>query len=134
MYRIKDRKFIGLKIRERRKELGLTQEKLAEALGITYQQLQRYENGTSYLNTDRLQAISNALDVPIAYFFEEPGEGRIKIMDRGHPYMSPEEKEFMKYLRKIDNAEYKRSILTFLQLAAGKGKKKIKVERRCRTE
>lgn len=123
MYRVKDRKFIGLKIRERRKELGLTQEKLAEALGITYQQLQRYENGTSYLNTDRLQAISNALNVPITYFFEEPDEERIKIMDRGHPYMSPEEKEFMKYLSKIDNPEFKKSILIFLQLAAGKKKK-----------
>lgn len=123
MYRIKDRKFIGLKIRGRRKELGLTQEKMAEAIGITYQQLQRYENGTSYLNTDRLQAISNVLDVPVTYFFEEQGERKVSIMDRGHPYMSPEETEFVKYLRKIDNAEYKRSILSFLQLAAGKKKK-----------
>lgn len=123
MYRIKDRAFIGLKIRDRRKELGLTQEKLAEILGITYQQLQRYENGTSYLNTDRLQAISNALDVSIPYFFEEKGEGKVSIMDRGHPYMSPEEREFVEYLRKIENADYKRSILTFLQLAVGKKKK-----------
>jgi len=123
MYRIKDRTFIGLKIRDRRKELGLTQENLAEVLGITYQQFQRYENGTSYLNTDRLQAISNALDVPIPYFFEEKGEGKVSIMDRGHPYMSPEEREVMKYLRKIDSPEYKKSILTFLQLAARKGKR-----------
>lgn len=122
MYRIKDRKFIGLKIRDRRKEFGLTQERLAEALGITYQQLQRYENGTSYLNTDRLQAISSALDVPLAYFFEEPDEGKIKIMDRGHTYLSSEEREFVEYLRKIENAEYKKSILIFLQLAAGKKK------------
>jgi len=123
MYRIKDRTFIGLKIRDRRKELGLTQEKLAETLGITYQQLQRYENGTGYLNTDRLQAIANALDVPITYFFEEKGEGKVSIMDRGHPYMSSEEREFMAWLRKIDNSDYKKSILTFLQLAARKGKR-----------
>lgn len=123
MYRIKDRMFIGLKIRDRRKELGLTQEKLAEALGITYQQLQRYENGTSYLNSDRLQAISNALDVPITYFFEEKGEGKVNIMDRGHPYMSPEEREFVDWLRKIDNSDYKKSILTLLRLAAHKGKR-----------
>ena len=122
MYRIKDRTFIGLKIRDRRKELGLTQENLAEVLGITYQQFQRYENGTSYLNTDRLQAISNALDVPIPYFFEEKGEGKVSIMDRGHPYMSPEEREFVDWFRKIDNSDYKKSILTFLQLAARRGK------------
>ena len=124
MYRIKDRTFIGLKIRDRRKELGLTQEKIAEALGITYQQLQRYENGTSYLNTNRLQAISNALDVPITYFFEEKGEGKVSIMDRGYSYnMSSEEREFVAWLRKIDNSDYKKSILTFLQLAARKGKR-----------
>lgn len=123
MYRIKERKFIGSKIRDRRKELGMTQEKLAEAIGITYQQLQRYENGTSYVNTDRLQTISSVLNVPITYFFEEPGEGKIKIMDRGFPYVSQEEREFVEYLRKIENAEYKRSILIFLQLAAGKKKK-----------
>jgi len=124
MYRIKDRTFIGLKIRDRRKELGLTQEKLAETLGITYQQLQRYENGTGYLNTDRLQAIANALDVPITYFFEEKGETKVSIMDRGYSYnMSSEEREFVAWLRKIDNSDYKKSILTFLQLAVRKGKR-----------
>jgi len=124
MYRIKDRKFIGMKIRDRRKELGLSQERLAEAIGITYQQLQRYENGRSYLNTDRLQAISSALDIPLTYFFEERGEGKVSIMDRGYSYdMSSEEREFVACFRKIDNFDYKKSILIFLQLAARKGKR-----------
>lgn len=124
MYRIKDRKFIGMKIRDRRKELGLSQERLAEAIGITYQQLQRYENGRSYLNTDRLQAITRVLDVPLTYFFEERGEGKVSIMDRGYPYnMSSEEREFVACLRKIDNFDYKKSILIFLQLAARKGRR-----------
>ena len=122
MYRIKDRKFIGIKIKDRRKELGLTQEELAEAIGVTYQQLQRYENGKSHLNTGRLQAISNALDVPITYFFEEPGEGKIKITESGYPYISPEEREFVKYLRKIENDEHRKGIFIFLQLAAKRGK------------
>ena len=65
MYQIKDRKFIGIRIKRRRRELGWTQEKLAEAIGVTYQQLQRYEGGKGHLNTDRLQALSNALDIPI---------------------------------------------------------------------
>ena len=124
MYRIKDRKFIGMKIRDRRKELGLSQERLAEAIGITYQQLQRYENGRSYLNTDRLQAITSVLDVPLTYFFEERGEAKVSIMDKGYPYnMSSEEREFVAHLRKIDNSDYKKSILTFLQLAVRKGKR-----------
>ena len=123
MYRTKDRKFIGRKIKEKREELSLWEERLEEAIGVTYQQLQRYEYGKSHVNTDRLQAISNALDVPITYFFEEPGDKKIKIMERGLPYISPEEKEFVEYLRKIDNTEYKKGILLFLQLAAGRVKK-----------
>ena len=119
MYKIKDRKFIGLKIKDRRKDSGLTQEELAEAIGITYQQLQRYENGKSNLNTDRLQAIANVLDVPITYFFEETIGGRIKIMER-ESYISPGEKEFVENLRKIDKTDCQKCIFFLLKQAAEK--------------
>ncbi len=122
MYRIKDRKFIGVKIRNRRRELGWTQEELAEAIGVTYQQLQRYEGGKSHLNTDRLQALSNALDIPISFFFDEISEDKIKVKEAVR-YISPEEREFVDCLRQIDNEEYKKSIKVFLQLAAGRKKK-----------
>jgi len=81
MYLIKDRKFIGMKIRNRRRELGLSQERLAEAIGITYQQLQRYEGGKGHLNTDRLQALTGALNITISYLFEETSEERIKVRE-----------------------------------------------------
>jgi transcriptional regulator with XRE-family HTH domain len=122
MYLIKDRKFIGMKIRNRRRELGLSQERLAEAIGITYQQLQRYEGGKGHLNTDRLQALTGALDVPMSYLFEETSEERIKVRESDR-YFSQEEREFVEYLREIDNEEYRKSIKVFLQLAAGKKKK-----------
>ncbi len=122
MYLIKDRKFIGMKIRNRRRELGLSQERLAEAIGITYQQLQRYEGGKGHLNTDRLQALTGALDVPMSYLFEETSEERIKVRESDW-YISQEEREFVEYLREIDNEEYRKSIKVFLQLAAGKKKK-----------
>ncbi len=122
MYLIKDRKFIGMKIRNRRRELGLSQERLAEAIGITYQQLQRYEGGKGHLNTDRLQALTGALDVPMSYLFEETSEERIKVRESDR-YISQEEREFVEYLREIDNEEYRKSIKVFLQLAAGKKKK-----------
>lgn len=122
MYLIKDRKFIGMKIRNRRRELGLSQERLAETIGITYQQLQRYEGGKGHLNTDRLQALTGALDVPISYLFEETSEERIKVRESDR-YISQEEREFVEYLREIDNEEYRKSIKVFLQLAAGKKKK-----------
>jgi len=122
MYLIKDRKFIGMKIRNRRRELGLSQERLAEAIGITYQQLQRYEGGKGHLNTDRLQALTGALNITISYLFEETSEERIKVRESDR-YISQEEREFVEYLRDIDNEEYRKSIKVFLQLAAGRKKK-----------
>ena len=63
--------YVGSRIRMRRKMLGLSQEKLGERLGITFQQIQKYEKGTNRVGASRLQAMSDALDVPVAYFFPE---------------------------------------------------------------
>lgn len=120
MYKVRDRKFIGIKIKTRRKDLSFSQERLAEEIGITYQQLQRYENGTSNLNTDRLQAIANILDVPITYFFEEPPGGKIRIMERENPYFSPQERQFVETLRKIENTECRDCMFTLVKHVAGK--------------
>ncbi|WP_297323300.1 helix-turn-helix transcriptional regulator [uncultured Bartonella sp.] len=66
--------YVGSRIRLRRNMLGLSQEKLGEQLGITFQQVQKYEKGTNRVGASRLQAISEVLDVPVSYFFEEaPG-------------------------------------------------------------
>ncbi|MHC5306430.1 helix-turn-helix domain-containing protein [Bartonella sp. LJL80] len=66
--------YVGSRIRLRRNMLGLSQEKLGEQLGITFQQIQKYEKGTNRVGASRLQAISEIMDVPVSYFFEEaPG-------------------------------------------------------------
>ena len=58
----------------RRNILGMSQEKLGESLGITFQQIQKYEKGTNRVGASRLQAIASILDVPVAFFFAEvPG-------------------------------------------------------------
>ena len=54
-------KEIGERIKKRRIELGISQEKLAVALGVTYQQVQRYENGTNRLNVENIQLIADIL-------------------------------------------------------------------------
>jgi len=65
---------VGSRIRLRRNMLGMSQEKLGENLGITFQQIQKYEKGTNRVGASRLQAISGVLSVPVAYFFEDaPG-------------------------------------------------------------
>ena len=65
-------KYVGSRMRARREKLGLTQRALAEALGITYQQIQKLEDGTNRIGAGRLQQISRILDAPVAYFFERP--------------------------------------------------------------
>jgi transcriptional regulator with XRE-family HTH domain len=61
---------VGLKVRARRNLLGLTQTKLADAAGITFQQIQKYEKGTNRVGAGRLMQFSEALGVPPSYFFE----------------------------------------------------------------
>ncbi|MDE7547567.1 helix-turn-helix transcriptional regulator [Acetobacter fabarum] len=62
---------VGKRIRLRRTLLGLSQEKLGEALGVTFQQIQKYERGTNRVGASRLYDIATALDVPISFFFDD---------------------------------------------------------------
>ena len=65
---------VGSRIRLRRNLLGMSQEKLGESLGITFQQIQKYEKGTNRVGASRLQAIATILGVPVSFFFEDvPG-------------------------------------------------------------
>lgn len=65
---------VGSRIRLRRNMIGLSQEKLGEHLGITFQQVQKYEKGTNRVGASRLQAISEILQAPVSFFFEDaPG-------------------------------------------------------------
>lgn len=61
---------VGSRIRMRRVMLGMSQEKLGEGLGITFQQIQKYEKGTNRVGASRLQAISGILSVPPSFFFD----------------------------------------------------------------
>ena len=63
-------KHVGSRVRMRRLMLDLNQTQLAEAIGVTFQQVQKYENGKNRISASRLQQISNVLQVPISFFFE----------------------------------------------------------------
>ncbi len=71
---------VGGRVRMRRTLLGMSQEKLGEAIGLTFQQVQKYERGTNRIGASRLYDLSKVLDVPVGFFFEEltdylaPGE------------------------------------------------------------
>jgi transcriptional regulator with XRE-family HTH domain len=65
---------IGARLRTRRIQIGLSQEKLGDALGITFQQIQKYEKGANRMGASRLQQAAVALGVPVSYFYEDlPG-------------------------------------------------------------
>ncbi|MEA2985518.1 MAG: hypothetical protein QOD94_1772 [Alphaproteobacteria bacterium] len=63
-------KYVGSRVRMRRMMLGMSQEKLGDALGLTFQQVQKYEKGTNRIGASRLQQIAHFLQVPVSFFFE----------------------------------------------------------------
>lgn len=63
-------KYVGSRVRMRRIMLGLSQEKLGDALGLTFQQIQKYEKGTNRIGASRLHQISDILQVPVSFLFE----------------------------------------------------------------
>ena len=71
-------KHVGSRVRMRRMMLGMSQEKLGDALGLTFQQIQKYEKGSNRIGASRLQQISLILQVPVSFFFEgaPPPPGR----------------------------------------------------------
>ena len=62
---------LGRKLRMRRLSLGLTQTKVANAINVTFQQIQKYEKGTNGVSSSRLMQLANFLKVPITYFYED---------------------------------------------------------------
>src|SRR3954470_10751401 len=71
---------VGARLRLRRNMLGLSQEKLGEAIGLTFQQVQKYERGTNRLGASRLHELSRVLDVPISFFFDDVDPVRVPAM------------------------------------------------------
>ena len=78
-------KYVGSRIRMRRIMLGMSQEKLGEALGLTFQQIQKYEKGTNRVGASRIQQISEVLQVPVSFLFEGGPTGTAGADGFGEP-------------------------------------------------
>ena len=75
-------KHLGSKLRIRRLALGLTQTKVAQAINVTFQQIQKYEKGTNGISSLRIMQLANFLKVPVVYFFEDfPGYSESESSD-----------------------------------------------------
>src|SRR5271168_5216569 len=74
---------VGSRVRLRRNMLGLSQEKLGEAIGLTFQQVQKYERGANRIGASRLMELSGVLDVPVSFFFDETDPVRAPAIPMG---------------------------------------------------
>ena len=87
---------LGSKLRMRRLALGLTQTKVANAINVTFQQIQKYEKGTNGISSLRLMQLANFLKIPVIYFFEDyPGylsssseSGNVESVDLNYSFLS----------------------------------------------
>ena len=81
-------KHLGNKLKLRRLALGLTQTKVAKAISVTFQQIQKYEKGTNGVSSIRLLQLANYLKVPVNYFFEDFPEYLINLEKSGQGHMN----------------------------------------------
>src|SRR6187200_2817808 len=81
---------VGARLRLRRNMLGLSQEKLGEAIGLTFQQIQKYERGANRIGASRLHELSRVLDVPVSFFFDDRDPVRAPAIPGGFAEPPPE--------------------------------------------
>lgn len=118
---------IGQRLRQRRTLIGMSQEKLAEAVGLTFQQIQKYEKGTNRIGASRLWQFCRILDVPPAYFFEavsstpyadEPMSAIVTVPTKGRskdPLTRRQTLELVRAYYKISDPKVRRSIFDLVK-------------------
>jgi len=121
-------KHVGARIRERRKELQMSQEKLAEQLGLTFQQIQKYERGANRVSASKLFEISKALKASVSFFYDHlvlPGEAPATGVSEDvtpefrHDFiMTPEGMELAKAFPRIGSRKMRRQVLDLVKALA----------------
>lgn len=109
---------IGAVIRKRRKELCLSQEQLAEMVGVSYQQIQRYENGGSMLNVENVQRIAKALNVALPILFATTQSQT--IAEPAISYTSSDEKLLIRHFRGLSTKSDKQLVINVIRKIARK--------------
>jgi transcriptional regulator with XRE-family HTH domain len=117
-------KHVGSRVRMRRRMLAISQEKLGHALGLTFQQVQKYEKGTNRIGASRLEQIARILQVPVGFFFEvvsdasvtgEPDE-RTRLLDEINQFISsPEGLRLVQAFLRIENPDVRRRVVALVQ-------------------
>jgi transcriptional regulator with XRE-family HTH domain len=114
---------VGSKVKQRRLMLGMSQDKLAKELGLTFQQVQKYERGTNRIGASRLHAISRILSVPESFFFAdmqaangfaEPGQEPFN----SNPMERKETLDLVRYYYRISDTTVRKRILDMVKAMA----------------
>ena len=114
---------VGARLRLRRTSLGMSQEKLGEHLGITFQQIQKYEKGTNRIGASRLQKISEVLSIPVSYLFEgvePPPPGLVALNEPSSEFVhdgppSSETLQLMRAFQRITDPMVRRRVLDLVR-------------------
>jgi transcriptional regulator with XRE-family HTH domain len=118
-------KHVGSRLRMRRVMLGMSQEKLAVAFSLTFQQVQKYEKGTNRMGASRLQQSAQVLDVPVPFFFEgAPGGHKLDGSDPSPAYVnefvsSEDGLTLIKAFTRIARSAVRHRIVNLVQEIAG---------------
>jgi len=121
-------KYVGSRVRMRRLMLSMSQEKLGEKLGLTFQQVQKYEKGTNRIGASRLQHISQILKVPVSFFFEgvsgpskqEDGSSRAPVADYVSDFLSSSDGlALTKAFTNIKDSKLRRRVVDLVEEIAG---------------
>src|ERR1700730_12604292 len=121
-------KHVGSRVRMRRMMLGMSQEKLGDALGLTFQQVQKYEKGTNRIGASRLQQIAHILQVSVSFFFEGapsvPGHHPTRMAEAPSPayvadFLAPSDGlSLTKAFMRIKDAKLRRRIVDLVEQIA----------------
>lgn len=115
---------VGSRVRLRRMILGMSQEKLGKALGLTFQQVQKYEKGVNRIGASRLFQLSDLLSTPIQFFFDDyetagPSYTGMAEPDDGDAFMkfvsSPEGVQLCRHFSAIDDPQVKKRVLDLVK-------------------
>ena len=118
-----DRK-LGQRVRSRRLEIGMSQERLAELLGVTFQQVQKYEKGVNRIAASRLYDIASALQQPVSRFFEGLSQGRAAgVAEAKQDYIddalaTPEGSQLMSVFASIKSQKVRRRVVELVRALA----------------
>jgi transcriptional regulator with XRE-family HTH domain len=118
-------KHVGARVRMRRLTLGMSQEKLGDGFGVSFQQVQKYEKGFNRMGSSRLHQAANILQVPVTFFFEgAPGQEKIDGKAISPGYVSaflatPDGLALVRAYMRIKSSRLRRSLVNVVEQIAG---------------